>query len=63
MVSVFLLEEVLAYNPDFDYHINRPFTTTLIRDFDGDIEITHIKGEVAVVGKGNIKFYTKQTDF
>lgn len=22
MVAVFLLEEVLKYNPDFDYHIN-----------------------------------------
>lgn len=41
LVSVFLLEEVLTYNPDFDYHINRPWTTTLIKDFDGDIEITH----------------------
>lgn len=23
MVAVFLLDEVLKYNPDFDYHINR----------------------------------------
>lgn len=74
LVSVFLLSEVLAYNPDFDYHINRPWTTTLIKDFDGDVEITHrqakyfddngeeqIDNEVSVIGKGNINFYTTQT--
>jgi hypothetical protein len=61
LVSVFLLSEVLAYNPDFDYHINRPWTTTLIKDFDGDVEITHRDGGVSVVGKGNINFYTTQT--
>jgi hypothetical protein len=65
LVSVFLLSEVLAYNPKFDYHLNKPWTTTLIKDFDGDIEITH-RGEgenreVSVVGKGNINFYTTQT--
>lgn len=37
MVAVFLLDEVLKYNPDFDYHINREWTTTLIKDFDGEI--------------------------
>lgn len=41
LVSVFLLDEVLKYNPDFDYHINNKWTTTWIKDFDGDAEITH----------------------
>jgi len=41
LVAVFLLDEVLKFNPEFDYHINRPWTTTLIKDFDGDIELTH----------------------
>lgn len=41
LVSVFLLEEVLKYNPDFDYHINNNHTTTWIKNFDGDVEITH----------------------
>lgn len=46
MVGVFLLDEVLKYNPDFDYHINRPWTTTLIKDFDGEVEfeIIHTEG-------------------
>lgn len=75
LVSVFLLDEVLAYNPDFDYHKERNWTTTLIKDFDGDIDITHREfeyidedtgekktdSEVSVIGKGNIDFYTTQT--
>ena len=46
LVAVFLLDEVLAYNPDFDYHIERPWTTTLIKDFDGEVEfvVKHIEG-------------------
>lgn len=63
LVSVFLLDEVLKYNPKFDYHTNRPWTTTLIKDFDGEIEITHRGEEVSVVGKGNVNFYTTQTGF
>lgn len=47
MVAVFLLNEVLKYNPDFDYHIARPWTTTLIKDFDGEVnfEVLHAEGE------------------
>lgn len=46
MVAVFLLDEVLAYNPDFDWYKTKPWTTTLIKDFDGDIEmkVIHIEG-------------------
>lgn len=63
LVSVFLLDEVLKYNPKFDYHINRLWTTTLIENFDGDIKITHRNGGVSVVGTGNVNFYTAQTGF
>lgn len=38
LVSVFLLDEVLRYNPEFDYHINRTWTTTLIKDFKGTVQ-------------------------
>lgn len=37
LVGVFLLEEVLKYNPEFDYHIERKRTTTLIKDFHGTV--------------------------
>lgn len=47
MVAVFLLDEVLKYNPGFNYHIERPWTTTLIRDFDGEVnfKVVHTEGE------------------
>jgi hypothetical protein len=37
LVGVFILDEVLEYNPKFDYHLNREWTTTLIKNFTGDI--------------------------
>lgn len=62
MVGVFLLDEVLKYNPNFDYHIQRPWTTTLIKNFNGDIEIKRNDEDgVYIEGKGNINFYTIQT--
>lgn len=58
-VGVFILDEVLQYNPDFDYHTKNPKTTTTIKNFTGDVEIKKENGETKVVGKGNINFYTK----
>lgn len=57
MVGVFLLDEVLKYNPDFNYHIERPWTTTLIKDFDGEIdfEIIHTEG----VYEDDTEFHSK----
>jgi hypothetical protein len=65
LVAVFLLDEVLKYNPGFNYHIENPHTTTLIKDFDGDIEfdIDTNTETVKVIGKGNINFYTEQTGY
>lgn len=62
MVGVFLLDEVLKYNPDFNYHIEIPWTTTLIKNFDGDVnfEINEYD-EVEVIGRGNINFIGIQT--
>lgn len=74
MVGVFLLSEVLAYNPQFNYHIDKPWTTTLIKDFKGlvYIERTKISKEyydrIRVIGEGINKvtglplcFHTEQT--
>jgi len=77
LVGVFLLSEVLQYNPSFNYHTERPWTTALIKDFDGDIwfEVYEEYDEeygydytVHVVGKGTntktgepIEFITSQT--
>lgn len=64
-VGVFLLEEVLKYNPSFDYHIDRPWTTTLIKDFEGEIWMEEDKKLecTRVIGKGNINFETKMVGF
>lgn len=75
-VGVFLLEEVLKYNPNFDYHINHPWTTTFIKDFHGTVElhlnrknndrfnsdVNMVDDEVEVIGKGNINFIGIQTE-
>lgn len=60
-IAVFLLDEVLKYNPDFDYHINREWTTTLIKDFDG--EINYYVDDAHIIGVGNVNFFTTQTGF
>ena len=63
-VGVFLLDEVLKYNPDFDYDLSKPWTTTLIKDFDGDIKyyVDNDRG-AHILGVGNINFCTTQTEF
>lgn len=38
LVSVLSLEEVLKYNPSFDYHVERPWTSTVIQDFSGTVQ-------------------------
>lgn len=67
LVAVFVLDEVLKYNPNFDYHIIKPWTTTTIPNFTGEVtfQVTseEIMDIVSVIGKGNINFYTKQTGF
>ena len=54
LVSVFLLDEVLKYNPDYDWHITKPFTVTVIKDFKGTVEfvVKHIEG-----------YYEEDTDY
>ena len=63
LVSVFLLDEVLAYNPDFTKFMKEAKgCVTVIKDFHGDIDIiVNDAEEVEVRGFGNINFYTKQT--
>lgn len=62
MVAVFLLDEVLKYNPEFDYHIERKWTTTLIEDFDGEVDYyVDNDGNAHIIGVGNVNFFTTQT--
>ena len=45
-VGIFALNEVLRYNPEFDYHLKKKWATTLINDFTGDawFEVEHHTG-------------------
>lgn len=68
-VVVIPLEKALEYNPDFNYHIEKLWTTTLIKDFHGKVKIIveeekdlrYEDYSVHIIGKGNINFKTSQT--
>lgn len=62
MVAVFLLDEVLKYNPEFDYHTEREWAATLIKDFDGEVDYyVDNDGNAHIIGVGNTNFFTTQT--
>jgi hypothetical protein len=74
-VAVFDLNEVLAYNSEYDDHVEKPWCVTLIRDFKGHVQFIveeedaeHNDYAVRVVGRGvnkvtgeRINFITSQT--
>lgn len=68
-VGVYLLSEILEYNPNYDTYRRKPWTATVIPNFDGIIMIVNFGGkdegssDIRVIGKGSVNFYTKQTDF
>lgn len=45
LVSVFLLDEVLRYNPEFNYHKERTWTTTWIPNFKGAVQFVVVREE------------------
>lgn len=57
LVGVFELDEVLKYNPDFDYHITKPWTTTLIKNFTGDVWVA--KDTISGVYEEDTKYHKK----
>ena len=65
MVGVFLLDEVLAYNPEFaKFMEEHKFAVTKIDNFEG--EITYYvdeETEAHIIGEGNVNFFTIQTGF
>ena len=68
LVGVFLLEEVLKYNPKYDDIEKCPHAVTVVRDFHGEVEIAcevdeEDGEEVVVRGTGNINFCSRQTGF
>lgn len=64
LVGVFLLDEILTYNPDWKSWIEEhSWCATIIEDFEGEVEyyIDKVNKEAHIVGTGNINFYTAQT--
>lgn len=64
LVSVFLLDEILAYNPNWAKWIEEhPWCATIIEDFEGEVEYycDEVETDAHIVGEGNINFYTIQT--
>ena len=64
LVGVFLLDEILAYNPEWKSWIEEhSWCATIIENFEGEVEyyIDKVDKEAHIVGTGNINFYTNQT--
>lgn len=64
LVGVFLLDEILAYNPEWKSWIEEhSWCATIIEDFEGEVEyyIDKVNEEAHIVGTGSINFYTAQT--
>lgn len=64
LVGVFLLDEILAYNPDWESWIEEhSWCATIIEDFEGEVEyyINKVDKEAHIIGTGNINFFTAQT--
>lgn len=57
---VCLLEDVLAYHPDFDDYEKWPDSCAVICGFEGEIVLERREEEIAVVGRGNINFHTEE---
>jgi hypothetical protein len=67
LVGVFLLSEVLRFNPKFQYPVNKHgcIWATHIKDFHGEVDYEVMEdGETVIIrGKGNINFITIQSGF
>lgn len=63
LVSVFLLDELVAYNSDFTkWAEDHYWCAAIIDDFDGDIEYyVDEMGDAHIIGTGSINFFTTQT--
>ena len=62
LVGVYLLEEILKLNPNFEqWAQEHSWCATIIKDFDGDIKYEYDDEDddlFHIVGKGNVNFET-----
>lgn len=59
LAGAFLLEELLAYDPDFDEHTECPENALWLRDFDGTVEVTGDGVDQHFLGHGSVEFETR----
>ena len=59
VAGVFLLKELLHYDPEFDEHIVSPENALWIPDFDGEIVVTGEGEDQHFVGTGSHFFETR----
>ena len=57
---VCLLEDVLAYHPEFDDYEKWPGSCAVIRGFEGEIVLEEREEEIVITGRGKINFHTEQ---
>lgn len=69
MFGIFLLSEVLKYNPKYNGYRSQPWTAVVVPNFRGTIKVVNFgddnigSSDIRIVGIGSINFYTKQTEF
>ena len=56
IVMVTLLDELTAYNPDFEEHFRHPENWTVIKNFKGIVKSGKRFGKYFIKGRGNIDF-------
>lgn len=61
LVGVFLLDEILAYNPDWKSWIEEHSWCATIIEGEVEYYIDKVNEEAHIVGTGSINFYTAQT--
>ena len=61
LIAVFLLDEVLAYNPDFKMHITDPEAVTLIRNFKGTVQFVVTEEAYEWCGKPFVNYSVRVT--
>ena len=65
-VGVFLLREILRYNPNWNYHLEKPWCACWIKNFTGTVKIV-VKLDpdgdesMHLIGIGTQSFFTRET--
>lgn len=64
--GIFYLHEILKYNPQFDYHISKPWCACWIKKYQGTVKIvTKLDPDgdesMHIIGLGNKSFFSRES--